>query len=140
MAYVIKENMYHNQKLSCHKKYILFQNYGIKPFKTYIIHCNIGDLLILEMLGMRACRNTWSLIVDSAPSHILNYIKATTMQYTFVKAILHGCSMNMEDSYLQKIVKKIVELRKHKVVLVTLTVTVMLNRSCSLLFFSVNSF
>lgn len=57
------------------------------------------------MLGKRARRYTWSLIV--APSHIPNYIKATTMQYTFVKAILHGCRMDMEDSHLQKIVKKL---------------------------------
>ena len=76
-----------------------------KPLNTCIIHYNIGDLLILEMLVMRAYRNSWSLIANSAPSQILNYIKAATMQYTFVKAILDGSGMKMEGSHLRKIVK-----------------------------------
>ena len=76
-----------------------------KPLSTCIIYYNIGDLLILEILVMRAYRNSWSLIEDSTPSYMLNYIKAVTMQYTFGKAILDGGSMNMEGSHLQKIVK-----------------------------------
>lgn len=57
------------------------------------------------MLVITAYRNSWSLIADSALFHILNYIKAATMQDTFVKAILDGGSMSIEGSHLWKIVK-----------------------------------
>lgn len=73
-----------------------------KHLNTCIIHYNIGDLLILEMLVMRAYRNSWSFIEDSTPSYMLNYIKAVTMQYTLGKAIFDGGGMNMEGRYLQK--------------------------------------
>lgn len=55
------------------------------PLNSCIIHYNIGDLLLLEVVLIRACINSWSLIANSSPSHILYYIKAATVQYNFGK-------------------------------------------------------